>query len=62
MISYNAQTVNGKAQVLVFIDGKGTGTIHQVRGGYQYIPKGGTSMHAGDILPTLGDVKRSLED
>lgn len=60
MISYNARTVDGKTQVLVLLDGKQVGTIHQVRGGYQYVPKGGGLR--GDVLPTLGDVKRSLED
>jgi hypothetical protein len=62
MITYNARTVDGKAEVLVFLDGKRVGTIHQVGGGYQYVPKGGTGMNAGDVLPTLGSVKHSIED
>ncbi len=43
----------------VFLDGKRVGEIRSVAAGYHYKPLSGK---AGAVLPTLAEVKRSLEE
>jgi hypothetical protein len=45
--------------VVVLIDGRVVGHILNTRGGYVYAPKGSTLR--GETLPTVPEVKRSLE-
>ena len=47
-------------EIKVFIDAKLIGTIHSVRGGFQYFPKG--QKEGGEIFPTVSQVKASLEE
>ncbi len=46
--------------IAVRLDGKIVGSIKQVRGGYQYFPKG--SMTGGETFTSVQAVKLSLED
>ena len=46
----------------VRLDGKTIGTIKEVDGGYQYYPKGHGKSWAGDVYPTIKEVKDSLEE
>lgn len=59
MIDY--EFVEGRAafHVKVFVDGKLSGAIRVVEGGFIYFPKG--SRQHGDIFRTVREVQRSLE-
>jgi len=53
MLTYKKRT-----QVHVYLDNKYVGSIVDVKGGYQYLPK--RSSQRGDIFPTIQEVKDSL--
>lgn len=44
----------------VLLEGRKTGAIYRVVGGWQYQPKG--AKHHGEVLPSLAAVKQSLLD
>lgn len=44
----------------VKLEGKIVGAIKQVKGGFQYFPKG--SKNGGEVFPLLRDCVRSLQD
>ena len=62
-ISYEEPSSNstGLWLVQVRLDGKLTGQIRKVSGGYQYWPKG-VKKHAEQAYFTLAEVKKSLEN
>jgi hypothetical protein len=44
----------------VYLDGKFVGRIHEVTGGFQYIPTG--IKNGGEIYKSIRQVKQSLEE
>lgn len=56
-----APTASGRRRLLVLLDGEIAGIIVPVVGGYRYYPNGDWSS-VGNLLPTIEDVKRSLEE
>tara|TARA_R110000772_G_C13310332_1_gene440630 strand:- start:32212 stop:32409 length:198 start_codon:yes stop_codon:yes gene_type:complete len=48
-----------KTKILVRLDGKLVGYIHNVYGGYKYYPVGDGS--GGETFSTVSEVKKSLE-
>ena len=57
MITYK-ELANGS--VRVFLDGKHVGTIGRISTGYAYYPHGSKSY--GEVLPTIAEVKATLEE
>lgn len=60
MVSYKQINEN---YIEVYLGKKLTGSIARVPGGFQYRPKGKNKQSLyGDILPSIIDVKQSLEE
>jgi|GEM_PF-6874330 len=59
MVSY---TKDSPTQTTVKLDGKVTGTISKVEGGWRYTPKGKKvgDKWSGAVLPTEADVRATL--
>lgn len=55
MIEYSTEM-----KVVVRIDGKKSGEIVPVEGGFRYFPTG--SKRGGEVYPSIEEVKASLED
>jgi hypothetical protein len=62
MIEY--ETIEGRRgiwQILVRLDGKITGRIKLVEGGFRYFPKGSRKGLAGELFKSVSEVQVSLE-
>lgn len=59
MINYSYPEPHKVAPVTVRLDGKVVGTIQQVEGGFQYVPKG--KKDGGEVFGSVAAVKRLLE-
>jgi hypothetical protein len=46
----------------VKVDGRISGEIRKVLGGYQYFPKGCKKKFCGEIFPSILEVQKSLSD
>ena len=56
----NRLAFEDQSKTLVKLDGKVVGHINQVKGGYQYFPKG--SKTGGEVFKTKGECMYSLYD
>lgn len=61
MITYIRKNEN---DITVYLEGKIVGSIKKVESGFSYFPKNSskTSLLKGEILPTVLDVQKSIED
>jgi hypothetical protein len=57
MITYRKR--ESDSVMSVYLDNRKVGEIKEVRGGFQYTPKG--SKLTSEVFPTLAGLKRSLE-
>jgi hypothetical protein len=53
--------LRGSWKIRVRLDGKLTGEIRQVEGGFQYFPKGGGKGYAGELFKSVSQVQANIE-